>query len=224
MPTMRERLKMPHMGGFRGAMPVVLACLLAGCGGATFGGSSPDSPGITTRFRQLFGSRSQDAGTPAAAQPQAQSDLTCPGVSIRAGASTLQVGLQPGQTPNASELRFQGTITRTARDCSVSAGQITARIGIEGRVIVGPAGAPPQVDIPIRVAVVQETIQEKIVFTKAYRTSVVLAPGETSVPFSFVAEDVIYPAPPPSAGEYIFYVGFDPAGLRPEPKPRSKRK
>ena len=205
---------------------ITALCLaLTGCGGASsYLSSSPDSPGIGSRFRQLFGSTSQDAGTPAAAQPQAQTDLTCPGVSIRSGASTLAVGPKAGETPNAAELRYQGTITRTARDCNLTGGQITARIGIEGRVIVGPAGAPPQVDIPLRIAVVQETIQEKIVFTRAYRTTVAIPPGETSVAFSFVAEDVVYPVPTSATGENIFYVGFDPAGLRPEPKTRGKKK
>jgi len=33
-------------------------------------------------------------------------------------------------------MRYQATITRTARDCNLNAGQITARVGIQGRVIV----------------------------------------------------------------------------------------
>lgn len=217
----------PVCGHRRTMMVAVLACTaLAGCGGgASMFSSSPDSPSIGTRFSQLFGSRSQEAGTPAAAQTQPQGELTCPAVSIRAGASTLQVGVQPGQTPSANELRFQGTITRTARDCNLAGGQITARIGIEGRLIAGPAGAPSQVDIPLRIAVVEEAIKERIVFTKAYRTLVAIPPGENSVAFSFVAEDIVYPAPAPSAPEYIFYIGFDPAGLRPEPRAKtSKRK
>lgn len=215
----------PFRGRRRTMMLVALAsAALAGCGGGSVLSSLPDASGVTSRFSQLFGSRAQDAGTPAAAQPQAQGELTCPGVSIRAGASTLQVGVQPGQSPSANELRFQGTIVRTARDCSLAGGQVTARIGIEGRIIVGPAGAPQQTDIPLRVAVVQEAIQEKIVFTKAYRTTVAIPPGENSVLFSFVAEDIVYPAPT-GAAEYIFYIGFDPAGLRPDPRAKtSKRK
>lgn len=214
----------PFSGRRRTMTFAVLACVaLAGCGGGSVLNSLPDTSGVTSRFSQLFGGRSQEAGTPAAAQGQPQGELTCPGVSVRAGASTYQVGPQPGQTPAANELRYQATITRTARDCNLAAGQVTARIGIEGRVIVGPAGAPPQVDIPLRIAVVQEGIQEKIVFTRAYRTSVTIS-GDNSVPFSFVAEDIVYPAPPASA-EYIFYIGFDPAGLKPEPRAKtSKRK
>jgi hypothetical protein len=45
------------------------------------------------------------------------------------------------------------------------------------------------------------------------------------VPFSLVAEDVVYPVPPGAAGDsYIFYIGFDPQALKPEPKPATRRK
>ena len=78
-------------------------------------------------------------GRAAARQAEAPSDLTCPPVSIRAGASTYEVAA-PGKQPVGNDLRFQATITRTARECSYNSGEITARIGIQGRVIAGPAG------------------------------------------------------------------------------------
>ena len=61
----------------------------------------------------------------------------------------------PGKQAVGNDVRFQATITRTARECSINGGEITARIGIQGRVIAGPAGAPPSVQVPLRVAVVQ---------------------------------------------------------------------
>lgn len=178
---------------------------------------------ITDRFRGLFGGKSEEAPAPGAppAAAEAPSDLSCPPVTIRAGASTYQVAA-PGKQPVGNDLRFQVTITRTARECSYSGGEITARIGIQGRVIAGPAGAPSAVDIPIRVAVVQSGIQEKTIATKAYRTSVTMT-EDGSVPFTLVAEDLVYPAPPGAVGDsYIFYIGFDPQALRPEPKARKK--
>ena len=40
------------------------------------------------------------------------------------------------------------------------------------------------------------------------------------MPFSLVAEDLVYPVPPgAAANSYIFYIGFDPQALKPEPKP-----
>jgi hypothetical protein len=148
--------------------------------------------------------------------------LNCPPISIRPGASTLAIAV-PGKTAVGNDVRYQATITRTARDCNIAGSEITARIGIEGRVIVGPAGAPASVDIPLRVAVVQENPQsrDKVVFTKFYRTSVAMPADGGNAYYSFVAEDIVYPVPTVAASEsYIFYVGFDPNGLKPEPAPR----
>lgn len=211
------------------AVCAAAAGLLAGCGGGggMFGSSSGGSSigsSISSRFSQLFGSNSQAVGEASSPAQVTASDaqLTCPPVAIRAGTSTMPVGL-PGKPASGSDLRYQVTITRTARDCNLNGNQITARVGIEGRVIVGPAGAPPSVDVPLRVAVVQEGIQDKIIFTKFYRTTVPVN-GE-NVAYSFVAEDVIYPVPSADANDaYIFYIGFDPNGLKSQPAPRPARR
>ncbi len=188
--------------------------------------SPASSQSFTDRFKNLFGGgKSEEAPAPGAppAAEEVPSDLSCPPVSIRAGASTYQVAA-PGKPPVGNDLRFQVTITRTARECSYNSGEITARIGIQGRVIAGPAGAPSTVDIPMRVAVVQSGVQEKTIATRAYRTSVSMS-EDGSVPFTLVAEDMAYPAPSGAVGDsYIFYIGFDPQALKPEPKPRGKKR
>jgi hypothetical protein len=212
----------------RAAMLLVLAAAgvtLAGCGGGSmFGsGSSLGNAGsaIGDRFSQIFGSNSQEPGV--AAPPAQDGDLTCPSVSIRPGASTYAVGA-PGKPASGNELRYQATITRTARDCNLNAGQITVRIGIQGRIIVGPAGAPPSVDVPLRVAVVQEGVNPKTIATKVFQTNVQIG-SETSVPFSLVGEDLVYPAPTAAAGDsYVFYIGFDPQALKPEPRATGRKK
>ena len=44
------------------------------------------------------------------------------------------------------------------------------------------------------------------------------------MPFSLVAEDLVYPVPPGATGNsYIFYIGFDPQALAPEPSRERKR-
>jgi hypothetical protein len=216
------------------ALVVMAGSALSGCGGGSMfgsssspGSSSSSGSGIASRFSQLFGSKSEEATTTSTPSTQAtenSNDLTCPSVAIRYGASTLSVGL-PGKPASGSDLRYQGSITRTARDCTLANGQVTARIGILGRVIVGPAGAPPTVDVPMRVAVVQDGAPEKVIVTKAVRTTITLAPDEQNAEFSIVAEDVTYPAPTATANDkYIFYVGFDPASLKPEAPARGRKK
>jgi hypothetical protein len=200
----------------------VTGVLLTGCGGGSmFGASDPNAPSMGDRFGQLFGSKSQAVGEKP--PPAIDNELSCPPVSIRAGASTFAVGLA-GKPATGNDLRYQATITRTARDCTQVGDQISARIGIQGRVIGGPAWTPGQAAVPVRVAVVQSGITEKTIATKAYQTTVSMADSD-SVPFSLVIEDLLYPVPPGAAGDYyIFYIGFDPQALKPEPKPKATKK
>ena len=180
---------------------------------------------LTDRFKSLFGGKSEEPAepkpAPAPGQP-AEDDLDCPQVTVRAGASTYAVGAS-GKPAVGNEIRFQASITKMARECSRSSAGITARIGIQGRVIAGPAGAPASVEVPLRIAVVQGGVGEKVIASKAYRTTVEMTEGG-SVPFTFVAEDMSYPVPAPAvADSYIFYVGFDPQALSPEPKGRKRK-
>jgi hypothetical protein len=181
---------------------------------------------FTDKLKGLFGggdSKPQEQQAPQGDPDEPQATSDCPQVTIRAGASTYAVAA-PGKQAVGNDVRFQVTITKLARDCTRTGGDITARIGVQGRVIAGPAGAPPSVEVPLRVAVVQGGVGEKVIATKAYRTTVNLGEDE-SMPFSFVADDVVYPVPPGSvADNYIFYVGFDPQLVSTSEKPKPVRK
>ncbi|UFX46087.1 hypothetical protein HAP47_0005060 [Bradyrhizobium sp. 41S5] len=195
--------------------------------GATLLPEASSAQSLSDRFKSLFGGGSSDSkpATPAAPQPlnDADAELTCPPVQIRSGASTYSVAVD-GKEAVGNDVKFLASITRTARQCNLNSGQITAKIGIQGRVIVGPSGAPPTIQVPLRVAVVKGGVGERTIATKAYTTTVQMD-DTGSVPFSLVAEDVVYPAPSPADNEdYIFYIGFDPQALKPEPKPRAPHK
>jgi hypothetical protein len=207
-------------GRWRG---VAMAAAVAVC--CSVLASPASSQSVVDRFKSLFGGGKSDETAPSAPR-EGQSEtggLTCPDVKVRAGASTYAVAA-PGKQAVGSDMRYQATITRTARDCNLNAGQITARVGIQGRVIVGPAGAPATVEIPLRVAVVQGGVNEKTITTTVVRTTVSMGEG-LSVPFSVVAEDIVYPAVSADINDsYIFYIGFDPQALKPEPKPKVVKK
>jgi hypothetical protein len=209
----------------RTALVLAVTALLAGCGQTTFNNpfstappAQEDIPTISDRFDQLFGGRGKVSETTAEG-----TEVDCPLVRVRAGASTYGVA-PPGKQPVASELNYQATITRTARECRrVDSGQITARIGIQGRVIAGPAGAPATVEVPVRVAIVQTGVQERVITTKVYRTTVAMT--EAGGSFSLVGEDLVYNQPGSlTSDNFVFYVGFDPQAVTPPaPPPRRKR-
>jgi hypothetical protein len=200
-----------------------MAVAVAGC---LLLASPASSQSLGDRFKSLFGGKPDEPAQQSAAPTEpseAQVEENCPPVTIRAGASTYAVGAS-GKAATGNDVRFQATITRTARDCTKANGEITARIGIQGRIIAGPAGAPASVDIPLRVAVVQGGVSEKVIATKPYRTTVAMS-EDGNVPFTLVADDLVYPIPPGTIGDqYIFYIGFDPQALAPEPKPKAVKK
>jgi len=185
--------------------------------------ASAAAQSLSDRFKGLFGGKSDEPAATAPAEATGETDLTCPPVTVRAGASTMSIAA-PGKQAVGNDLRYQAVISKMARECTINAGQITAKIGIQGRVIAGPAGAPPSVTVPMRVAVIQGGVGEKVIATKAYQTTVDMVEG-SSVPFVIVVDDLIYPAPPGALSDsYIFYVGFDPQALKPEPKAKPAKK
>lgn len=71
---------------------------------------------------------------------------------------------------------------------------------------------------------VQGGVQERTITTKVYRTTVSMSAAGND-PFSLVAEDIVYPVPTAATVDtYIFYIGFDPQALTPEPKASRRKK
>lgn len=178
----------------------------------------------------MFGSSSNASTGDSTAQASVQNDdFECPGVEVRAGASTLVVTTAgtASERPEGAELRYQGSIVRSVRECRVAAGQVNLKVGIEGRIVLGPAGGPGQLDVPIRVAVVHDGPSPKTVTTKLYRAAVVIPPDQGNSAFTYVAEDLSFPMPA-RAGDidkYVIYLGFDPQSAAPQrPAPRKPAK
>lgn len=188
---------------------LLLAGLGAGCSSTSslFGSSkaSTDASSGDTITSFVFGPPAkQGEGEPP------KQDIDCPSIDIRQGASTLTVA-PPTRDPNAAGIKYQASITRTARECAISGGTMTARVGVQGRVVLGPQGGPGQLDIPIRYAVVQEGIEPKTIESKLHRIAVKIEPGQPNVAFTHVVEDLSFPVPSANAlSAYVIYIGFDP--------------
>jgi hypothetical protein len=127
---------------------------------------------------------------------------------------------------DALTLRYQGSIGELARECNVSNGIMRIKVGIEGRVLVGPAGGAGQLDVPLRYAVVKEGPEPKTVVSKFSKIQVAIPVGQPNVVFTHVDNDIAFPMPPGLEIEsYVVYVGFDPIGDKQQPakKPAPKR-
>jgi hypothetical protein len=198
---------------------ICVALGLAGCGSTNV---------FSTSALDLFSTSSKatsgDAGV--AADPNAE--VECPGIEVRSGAATLMIGNKPGEgEPSALDLRYQVTIVRTARECRVTAGVMTMKVGVEGRVITGPAGGPGTVDVPLRLAVVQEGVNPKTILSKFAREQVTIGEGVNRATFTHIDPEISFPMPQPAANidAYVVYVGFDPLGAQQDKrKPAAKPK
>jgi hypothetical protein len=194
--------------------------VLSACSGGSLGGSDwfPSVPG----FSRVVSS-SADGSAMASATPPSMED-NCPIVDIRAGAGTLAITTNKTQQATANDVRYQLTFTQLARQCALIGTTIKMRVGVQGRAIAGPAGAPNQVDVPLRYAVVREGIEPKTITTKFRRIPLALPPGNANVMFTDIEEDLSFPMPPRDELEaYIVYVGFDDVGDRNERRPAAKK-
>src|SRR5260370_18593487 len=109
----------------RAAMAV--AAFAAGC---LLLASPASSQSLGDRLKSLCGGKPDEPAQQSAAPTEpseAQVEENCPPVTIRAGASTYAVGAS-GKAATGNDVRFQATITKTARDCTKANGEITARI------------------------------------------------------------------------------------------------
>jgi hypothetical protein len=221
-----EDNKRGSTSGRAGAL--IIAVLVSGCSSASsvveqYETTQSTTPSWSARISSFFSGAKPGVTQPASPTASAP-EVECPGVDIRSGASTLNITVKPDQA-TAGDVKYQLSFGQTARECQVQSGTMSIKVGVQGRVIMGPFGAPGSVDIPLRYAVVREGPEPKIIVTKFKRGSAVIGPGQTHVQFVDIEEGLSFPLPPATELEaYVVYVGFDEVGDRNEKKPARSAK
>jgi len=207
--------------GRRGTALILGALLLAGCSSASTvvdNYETTPSPTWSARIASFFSGAQPGVTQPKSATPSAP-EVECPGVDIRAGASTLNIATKSDQA-TAGDLRYQLSFGQTARECRVQDGTMFIKVGVQGRAILGPYGAPGAVDVPLRYAVVREGPEPQMITTKFKRVGATIAPGQTHVQFVDIEDSLSFPLPAKEElSAYVVYVGFDEIGDRNEKKP-----
>ncbi len=145
---------------------------------------------------------------------------SCPTVTVRTGAGVWQVG-------DANGLRYQGNVGQLARECAIAGQTMTVKVGIEGRVILGEKGTPGTINVPVRIAVVEEGPTPKTITTKFFKVPVQVAQGQQQAPYTVIEDQLSFPLPKVDELErYVIYVGYDAQGEKPAPaasRPRRTR-
>ena len=190
--------------------------------------SSPSTGSVSLGDRIsgfITGSTPSSAAASTSSSTPTSEDFDCPRIDIRPGASTLLMNATTDET-DALGLRYQGTFVRAARECRVQAPNVSIKVGLQGRIIVGPSGGPGMVTVPLRYALVQEGLSSsRVLWSKLYVEQVQVPPQMQSVNFTHIQEDIVIPIPPAAdLSEYVIYIGFDPTGAAEMAKPKRPAK
>ena len=177
---------------------VAAAILLAGCGATS--GVGGGALGNLMAFNSLQ--------APPLAEQKQIFKVDCPTVAVDDAASSVRVGAGGA----SGDIKYQYDFGQLARQCDVENGQIAIKVGVEGRIVLGPAGTPGTFVAPVRIAVKRES-DGKIVAEKIYRTDVSVPAGSGEAVFDTVSDPLIVPYTREQADQdYSIVVGFAQAG------------
>jgi hypothetical protein len=178
-----------------------LFCGLAGC--STIGVDQQKPPaaseGLATKL--IMG-----AANPAPLAPPVDAALKreCPPIDILDGTAAYRVpqGAEP------FSVRYQASLADTARECSSLGVEAGIRVGVVGRVILGPKGAPGVVRVPLRIAVVDES--NRPLYSQVRSVEVTIPAGRSQAEFSHLEDNIIVPIPENRFRGWRILVGYDP--------------
>jgi len=144
----------------------------------------------------------------------------CPVVFIDNGASMIRMP----QDADASSVRYQLSIDQTARECLIEGENVSIKLGIEGGVVLGPAGAPGAFTATISVAL-RRLKDYSLVSSKSYQVSASVSPGGMRGDYRLLADPISVPLVSKRAHEdYEIIVGFSQGGSTSPAKPVGKKK
>lgn len=162
-------------------------CLgLAGCGSS---GSSSGQPSTLQTLGNVVMFQSTTPPPPDQLPKEDQDEqLVCPEVVIADGGAAIRA--QSGQ--DSSSLRHQISILNVARECTPTGnGGYRLKVGVEGRVLLGPAGGPGTYGATLTTSVTRGTTQ---IARRAARVGGTIASGQGGTDFSHVEDGIVVPA------------------------------
>ncbi len=185
---------------FRNTAAVTLfAFTLAACGVGSF--MSGDA-GTAAQLADTSPSSEQISQAQSAALPVIATE--CPPIKVRLGGEAIFSYAQ-NRVGDARALNYQAVIDGQSRNCVVSNGLITVKMGVVGRMLLGPNATEKSTTLPLRFVVERN---EVAVFSQLYEIPLTVTPPSRSEEFVKVVENVAIPY---LGGEdIVIWVGFDP--------------
>jgi len=183
-----------------------MSSLTSGLSSSVFGGgtTAPKSDVQKVSEERLLSDAKSGDGT---APPAIGGDAGgCPRFVVGERDANITV-YEPGRVGDGLAIMHRGEITKTARECQASPGQVTVRYGISGRVLLGPKGKTGNVALPVKIFVT-DSKREKVA-ADALSVDVDVAVEKPIGYFSAVKTITITVPEGARAGEFEIFVGFD---------------
>lgn len=186
-----------------GAATLLVASLaLAGCNTT---GDAPDAsvPAAAPSSGGMFGNLFKSSTPAPRVEMQIVDDFQCPEIEILEGAAAIR---QTG----GDAIRSQVSISNTARECTVNGNQVTIKVGVEGRALLGTGGSPGTYSAPVRVVVKDG---EKVLASRLQRKAVTIPSGDTQAAFVVIEDGIVVP----KDADLSILVGLDASGRADRP-------
>lgn len=173
----------------------------------------PSASGVRSTFGNLLAFNTATPGPAPAAGGGPERPLQCPTVEVLDGTASYRTYAGAEQTNEA--VRYQFSMGEVARECTHSGKDVLLKVGVAGRVLLGPAGSPGSFTVPVRIAVRRDG-DGKAVATKLYDVPATIAAGEDATAFQVVSDPIAVPFVTSNADDdYTVLVGFDAASKAP---------
>jgi hypothetical protein len=182
-----------------------LSVLSSGVGNSVFGGGAEKAPQKiqSVTAEQMLTAAKSDGGLGIA---ESEISHGCPRFATWPRDNTLTI-YEQGRVGDGLAVMHRGEITKTARECDISPGQITVKYGFSGRILLGPKGRPGSIKLPVTVFVT-DSKRERLTTERLFVEAQVAIDKPVGY-FSFV-KVVTFPIPVGSrAGDYEVFVGFE---------------
>jgi hypothetical protein len=184
--------------GLRMGLIAGVALALSGCAMDMFGGGGP---GLSQQVANANQTPAQIAQGQANALPAIATE--CPEIKVTPGAEALFY-YGGGRTGDPAALHYQVEFEKETRNCVVSNGLITVKMGVVGRVLLGPAGKESSVNVPLRFSIERNGTP---VFGEKYAVPVAITPPAQSSEFVKIVDNVAIPYL--NGDDIVIWVGFD---------------
>lgn len=151
---------------------------------------------------------------PAPTTSAEQRSIACPRVQQRAGGSTYRV---EGRDGDPASVRYQASFREFARECANLGMETGFRVGFAGVLVLGPAGAPGTLDVPVLLTLLDDG--GNTVISRQVRIAVSVPAGAGNAEFRHVEDLGSLPVPENRFNGYRFEVGFEqPGAARARPR------